>query len=86
MEATESYLRGRGQTMARNEPYAGGFTTRHYGRPAENRHTLQIEINRALYMDERRIAKNANFAVLADILTGLIGMLGSFSRNGFKTA
>jgi N-formylglutamate amidohydrolase len=86
MEATESYLRGRGQTVARNEPYAGGFTTRHYGRPAENRHTLQIEINRALYMDERRIAKTANFAVLADVLSGLVAMLGTFSRNGFKTA
>ena len=76
----------RGQTVARNDPYAGGFTTRHYGRPAENRHTLQIEINRALYMDERRILKSSNFAALADVLTGLIGALGAFCRTELKTA
>lgn len=86
MAAAESYLRGRGQTVARNDPYAGGFTTRHYGRPAESRHTLQIEINRALYMDERRILKSQNFAVLADVLTGLIGALGAFCRTELKAA
>ena len=39
---------------ARNQPYAGGFTTQRYGRPGLGRHALQIEINRALYMDEAR--------------------------------
>lgn len=86
MAAVESYLRGRGQTVARNDPYAGGFTTRHYGRPVENCHTLQIEINRALYMDERRILKSSNFAVLADVLTGLIGAMGAFCRTELKAA
>ncbi len=44
-----------GYSVRRNVPYAGGHTTRHYGRPREQRHALQIEINRALYMDEERI-------------------------------
>jgi hypothetical protein len=43
-----------GLRVRRNQPYAGGFTTQRYGRPALARHTLQIEINRALYMDEAR--------------------------------
>ena len=43
--------------MRRNQPYAGGFTTQRYGRPGIGRHTLQIEINRALYMDEARHTK-----------------------------
>ncbi len=38
--------------MARNTPYAGGYTTEYYGRPAKRTHALQIEINRALYMNE----------------------------------
>ena len=41
----------------RNRPYAGGFSTEHYGCPAEGRHALQIEINRALYMHERSLAR-----------------------------
>lgn len=86
MEAAESYLRSRGQTVSRNDPYAGGFTTRHYGRPADKRHALQIEINRALYMDERRIVKTPNFTVLADVLTGLISALGAFCQRELKAA
>lgn len=50
-----------GLRVRRNIPYAGGFATRHYGRPDHNCHALQIEINRALYMDETRLEKLAQF-------------------------
>lgn len=62
---TENYLNSLGYSVARNDPFAGGFITRHYGKPATGRHTLQIEVNRRLYMDEDRIARNANFKRLA---------------------
>ena len=42
-------------------PYAGGYTTHLYGRPARGIHALQIEINRALYLDEERIEPSARF-------------------------
>ncbi len=48
----ERELEAMGYHVARNAPYAGGYTTEHYGRPAKRTHALQIEINRALYMDE----------------------------------
>lgn len=48
----ERELEALGYNVARNAPYAGGYTTEHYGRPAKRTHALQIEINRALYMDE----------------------------------
>ena len=48
----ERELEAAGYVVARNAPYAGGWATAVYGRPAEGRHALQIEINRALYMDE----------------------------------
>jgi N-formylglutamate amidohydrolase len=51
-----------GYTVARNLPYAGGFTTRNYGRPIGGIHTLQIEMNRALYMNEVDITRGVNFA------------------------
>ena len=45
-------LTGLGYAVRRNDPYAGGYITRHYGRPREGVHALQIEIARGLYMDE----------------------------------
>jgi N-formylglutamate amidohydrolase len=69
IDLAEAALRGRGYTVVRNKPYAGGFITEHYGEPALGRHALQIEINRALYMDERSMAKKTAFPVLADDLT-----------------
>ena len=67
-ELMEAALRGRGYTVIRNKPYAGGFITEHYGEPAFGRHALQIEINRAIYMDERTLAKKPAFAILANDL------------------
>ena len=53
-ETIEATLRELGYVVSRNKPYAGGFITEHYGNPAVGLHAIQLEINRALYMDERR--------------------------------
>jgi N-formylglutamate amidohydrolase len=71
----EETLRGMGYAVVRNKPFAGGYTTRHYGRPASGVHTLQIEINRALYMDERRIARSDRFPAVAQEMTRVIAAL-----------
>ena len=55
----EATLRGLGYSVSRNKPYAGGFITEHYGNPAAGLHAIQLEINRALYMDERRYERSA---------------------------
>lgn len=64
-ETIESTLRSLGYSVSRNKPYAGGFITEHYGNPATGLHAVQFEINRALYMDERRHARSASFAQVA---------------------
>ncbi len=64
-----------GFTVARNKPYAGGFTTRHYGCPGDGVHVLQIEINRALYMDENRITRSAGLPGLKRRIEGLMRVL-----------
>jgi N-formylglutamate amidohydrolase len=56
-EEAERILKRLGYSTTRNNPYAGGFNTEHYGHPARDLHALQIEINRALYMDEVRLQR-----------------------------
>ena len=57
----EESLQSEGFMVRRNDPYAGGYITRHYGRPRETVHAIQIEICRSLYMDEARFQKNQKF-------------------------
>ena len=64
-ETIEATMRGFGYAVSRNKPYAGGFITEHYGNPTTGLHAIQLEINRALYMDERRYERSASFARLA---------------------
>jgi N-formylglutamate amidohydrolase len=73
----EQVLLGLGYTVRRNDPYAGGYITRHYGRPREGVHALQIEIARGLYMDEARIERLPRFAALQRDLTTLIAALAA---------
>jgi N-formylglutamate amidohydrolase len=80
VEKAHAYLSARGYAVVRNAPYAGGFTTHHYGRPAEGGHTLQIELNRSLYMDERLIERKAGFRRLVADMGGLIGTLAALDQ------
>ena len=76
-ETIEATLRGQGYSVSRNKPYAGGFITEHYGNPAAGLHAIQLEINRALYMDERRFERSPSFAGLAADLETLAERLGA---------
>lgn len=79
-DTAERALRGLGFSVARNVPYAGGFTTHHYGRPAEGLHALQIEINRDLYMDEERIERRPGLAALKRRIDRLMQSLAGIDR------
>jgi N-formylglutamate amidohydrolase len=70
-DTVETTLLGLGYAVSRNKPYAGGFITEHYGNPAAGFHSIQLEINRALYMDERRYERASSFARLAADLVRL---------------
>jgi len=76
-ETVEAVLRGRGYVVSRNKPYAGGFITEHYGNPAVGLHVIQLELNRALYMDERRYERSASFHSVAGDLESLADELGA---------
>jgi N-formylglutamate amidohydrolase len=79
-EAARRFFAERGLVVAINAPYAGGFTTGHYGRPSDRRHALQIEINRALYMNERNYRRKPFFARLARDLAELVEQLGRVTQ------
>ncbi|WP_431126379.1 N-formylglutamate amidohydrolase [Variovorax paradoxus] len=70
------HLRERGYSVDYNHPYKGVELVRRHGRPAENRHSIQIEINRKLYMDEATLAiDEAGAAQLQEHLRSLVEML-----------
>jgi N-formylglutamate amidohydrolase len=75
-----------GYTVCRNKPYAGGFITEHYGRPARGLHALQIEVNRALYMDEHLLEPHRGFEQLASDLFRLAESLLSLVDTGAREA
>ena len=85
-DMVEETMRALGYSVGRNKPYAGGFITEHYGNPASGLHAMQLELNRAIYMDERRRERSpgfaqvaADFAMLADALAAVpLGDLGPF--------
>ena len=68
-------LKAQGYAVALNKPYAGGYITEHYGRPHKGQHALQIEINRALYMDETTFEKSSGFPQLKDDLESMVRAL-----------
>ena len=85
-DLVEETMRALGYSVGRNKPYAGGFITEHYGNPASGLHAVQLELNRAIYMDERRRERSpgfaqvaADFAILADALAAVpLDSLGPF--------
>jgi len=71
----EAVLAGKGYLVRRNDPYAGGYITRHYGRPANDVHVLQIEIARGLYMNEARIERLPEFPHVQRQMSDLVAAL-----------
>jgi N-formylglutamate amidohydrolase len=73
-------LRDLGYGVALNDPYKGVELVRKHGRPAENRHSLQVEVNRRLYMDEVTLLPNDGYAKLERDLEKLLSAVASFVR------
>jgi N-formylglutamate amidohydrolase len=75
--AVEDALTALGYHVTRNTPYSGGFVTRHYGRPETGVHALQIEVNRALYMDERKVTRGQGLSTLARDVRAVVDALAT---------
>ncbi len=73
--AAESWLLASGGRIRRNNPYSGGYVAQRYGRPGSGMHVLQIEINRAIYMDESRLEPHQGFDRVRRVMAGLVRRL-----------
>ena len=69
-----------GFKVARNTPFAGAYTAQAYGRPSRGSHVVQIEIDRALYMNETELRPNGNFATMRQILARVIAEMAEIGR------
>ncbi|MET0748057.1 MAG: N-formylglutamate amidohydrolase, partial [Rhizobium sp.] len=74
-------LDGLGFHAVRNKPYAGGFITEHYGRPSRGLHALQVEVNRALYVDEATLQKRADFGLMTGAITAFMRQMAEHVAN-----
>lgn len=74
-------LEDMGFNAVRNKPYAGGFITEHYGRPVRGLHALQIEINRALYVNEATLEKRPEFDLIAGAISAFMRQMVDFAAD-----
>lgn len=73
IDLVDAHFRAAGLRVRHDDPYKGGYTTSHYGRPAERCHAVQIELNRALYVDEQSFRiKQPEFDTLQKLLDELL--------------
>jgi N-formylglutamate amidohydrolase len=80
VDRIESAFAAAGLRVARNAPFAGAYIAQHYGRPSRRQHAVQIEIDRALYMDEREVRPHSGFAELRATLTGVMAEIVALAR------
>jgi N-formylglutamate amidohydrolase len=76
IDAVEEHAVARGWTVRHDDPYAGGFTTQHYGRPGEGVHVIQVELARRLYLDEETLRRGPGFDAVRGWCQELVDKLG----------
>ncbi|MGH1331626.1 MAG: N-formylglutamate amidohydrolase [Paracoccaceae bacterium] len=81
VDQIEAAFQGAGFRVARNAPFAGAFTAQHYGRPSRNQHVIQIEIDRALYMDEATITAHDGFDAFRTLMAGITAKIAAIGSN-----
>jgi N-formylglutamate deformylase len=81
MRLAEQRFDDAGFRVIRNTPFAGGYITQRYGRPSQGIHALQIEIDRALYLDEQRLEKSGNFDLVQAALRPVIAALAGAAQS-----
>lgn len=82
VERLEVAFRAAGLRVARNSPFAGAYIAQAYGRPSRRQHVVQVEIDRALYMDEARVEKRADFEAFRQVMARVVTELAGGFRSG----
>jgi len=80
IHACRDFWKKRGLTTTLNDPYKGAELITRYAAPTRGRHSLQIEINRALYMNEDTCEKNNNFEKTKETATDFIKFCADYAK------
>lgn len=86
MMQVEAVFRDAGLIVARNAPFAGAYTVQRYGQPSQGMHAVQIEIDRALYLDEARVEPSADFEGFREIMRGITADIAAIDPGGKRPA
>ncbi|MEM9970388.1 MAG: N-formylglutamate amidohydrolase [Pseudomonadota bacterium] len=86
VDRVEAAFVAAGLRVSRNAPFAGAYVTQHYGRPSQGRHVVQIEIDRALYMNEVMVRPNGNFTAFARLMDGVTAQIADIGRRDIPLA
>jgi N-formylglutamate amidohydrolase len=79
IDAVESLAATKGWSVRHDDPYRGGYTTTHYGRPRDGVHAVQVELARRLYMDEERLVLHTKSDDVRTWCRGLVAKLGELA-------
>lgn len=80
MQAVEAAFTAEGLRVSRNAPFAGAYIAQTYGRPSQGRHVVQVEIDRALYLDEARVRPGPGFAAFAVLMDRVVERIAAIGR------
>lgn len=80
IDRIEAAFLASGLRVARNAPFAGAYIAQAYGRPSRGHHVVQVEIDRALYMDEARVVRRPDFAAFRALITSVVAEIAGHGR------
>ncbi|MEP1329068.1 MULTISPECIES: N-formylglutamate amidohydrolase [Rhodobacterales] len=86
MDRVEAAFVRSGLRVVRNAPFAGAYITQSYGRPSRRQHAIQVEIDRALYMDEKTVRPNADFDRVKALLSGVAAEISRIRQDELPVA
>ncbi|MBU2981644.1 N-formylglutamate amidohydrolase [Lentibacter algarum] len=86
VDRIEAAFAAEGLHVVRNVPFAGAYTCQAYGRPSKGQHAIQIEIDRALYMNEHMIRPNGNFEAFQRVLKRVTAEICEIGRKSEQLA
>lgn len=82
MAGVERIFRDAGLRVARNAPFAGAYVAQAYGRPAQGVNVIQVEIDRALYLDEARVRPSGDFEAFRALMDGIVARVAGIDADG----
>lgn len=86
VDRVEAAFKDQGFRVARNTPFAGAYIAQAYGRPSRSQHAIQVELDRALYMDEQRIVPNQNFYTVRRALRAAVSEIARIGQERMPLA